>query len=208
MIRAFFFLQTIYAKILYMKIFYTLLVIFLLISTSPSFAQIGGGVNDTQLYSIDMPDSFDGSTRDSFYYMKDDGEFSDDEKDEEALYIFQQCNSNFVQRIYYDCACVSGMFRLERDKENLVPQGQIVSEIFTNENSPCANTIGIAGDSYNKCMDFVSVFNKREKPETNQQYCQCVANDFASDFSKKPSLNLRYIENMHVDLMAQCRRPS
>lgn len=191
-----------------MKIFYTLLATFLLINAPSSFAQIGGDINDTQLYSVEMPESFDGSVRDSFYYMKDDGEFSSDEKDEEALYIFQQCNSNFVQRIYYDCACVSGMFRLERDKEDLVPQSQIVTEIFTNENSPCANTIGIAGDSYNKCMDFVSVFNERERPETNQKYCQCVANNFASNFSKKPSLNLRSIERMHIDSMSQCRRPS
>lgn len=191
-----------------MKVFYLLFVVILFANASPSFAQIGDDINDPQLYSVDMPQSFDGSVRDSFYYMKDDGEFSSDEKDEEALYIFQQCNSNFVQRIYYDCACVSGMFRLERDKEDLVPQSQIVTEIFTNQDSPCANTIGIAGDSYNKCMDFVNVFNEREKPQANQQYCQCVANDFANDFSKNPSLNLRSIEKMHINSMTQCRKAS
>ena len=188
--------------------FLALFIMLFIVNIPQSSAQIINDKNDTQLYSVDIPKSFTGSVRDSFYYMKDDGIFSDDEKDEEALYIFQQCNSNFVQRIYYDCACVSGKFRMERDKPDLVPQSKILTDIFLNENTPCANTIGIAGDSYNKCMDFAKIFYEREKPEKNQQYCQCVANDFATDFTKSPTLELRYIENMHVKSMTQCRNKS
>ena len=182
------------------------LVCLLLLFPMMGHAQVNNQINDTQLYNMELPKDYDGEVRDSFYYMKDDGEFSDDEKDDEAMYIFQQCNSNFVQRIYYDCACVAGVFRQARDAEKLIPQGQIVSNIYTNTNTPCANTIGIAGDSYSKCTSYTKTYRGHEGPEKNQKYCQCVANDFAKEFSKTPNLNLRFIERLQAKSMVNCEK--
>ena len=36
--------------------------------------------------------------KDSFYFMKDDNEFSDEEKDEEAQYVYQLCEGNIFQK--------------------------------------------------------------------------------------------------------------
>lgn len=171
-----------------------------------AWAQIITDQNDTQIYKMELPRNYDGKVRNSFYYMKDDGIFSDDEKDDEAMYIFQQCNTNFIQRIYFDCACVSGLFRQARDSEDLVPQGQIVSEIFNDDDTPCVNTVGIAGNSYNKCLSYSKSYRQYETSESNQKYCQCVANDFAQKFAAKPSLNLRHIEKSQARSMVDCNK--
>jgi len=161
---------------------------------------------DTQINVLELETDYSGVVKDSFYYMKDDGEFSDEEKDQEAMGIYQKCNSNAIQRIYYDCGCVAGKFRLERDSEKLVPQSQIISKIYNDKNSQCANTLGIAGDSYNKCTSYTKVFRERETPERNELYCQCVANQMATNFSEEPSLNLKRIRNLQTKSMLACNK--
>jgi len=66
------------------------LVCLLLLFPMMGHAQVNNQINDTQLYNMELPKDYDGEVRDSFYYMKDDGEFSDDEKDDEAMYILIQ----------------------------------------------------------------------------------------------------------------------
>lgn len=142
--------------------------------------------------------------KDSYYFMKDDGEFSPEEKDEEAQYVYEECERNAFQKIYYDCGCIAGAFRQERDKEKLIPQGQIVSDLFDNKELGCANTTAIAGNTYEFCNEFAKVFRSRKK--NNQQYCECVANKVAHDFTKEPRLRTRYMEKLRSNAMLSCKK--
>lgn len=142
-------------------------------------------------------------TKDSYYFMKDDNEFSDEEKDEEAQYVFDMCNYNILQRTYFDCACIAGAFRQERDKEELVPQNQIINSILTQDTRGCANTVGIAGETYRFCTEYAAAFRYREK--NNEEYCECVANQTARNFTKNPRMNMNHVTNIRVDAMSYCK---
>lgn len=142
--------------------------------------------------------------KDSYYFMKDDNEFSDEEKDEEAQYVFEMCNYNILQRTYFDCACLAGAFRQERDKEELIPQNNIINMLLTKDTRGCANTVGIAGETYRFCTEYAESFRYREK--NNEEYCECVANQTARKFSKNPRMNMNYVTNIRVDALSYCRK--
>lgn len=143
-------------------------------------------------------------TKDSFYFMKDDGIFSDEEKDEEAEYIYAQCASNTFQKIYYDCRCIAGAFRVQRDAEKLIPQDQILNDLLDDQDLGCVNTMQIAGDSYEFCMEYATISRSRKK--NNDKYCGCVANKTALDFKKKPVLRLSNIEKIRTNALVSCAR--
>jgi len=178
------------------------LVLTILLATD-AYAQ-SYSTNSTDGYNPDL--KFDGQPRDSFYYMKDDGIFSDEEKDEEAMYIYQKCNGNFLRRQYFDCSCIAGQFRLERDSKYLIPQSSILNKVYSGRDSMCANTVNIAGNSYQKCVQYSSIYRPRISKKQNEDYCVCVANRFANNFSKEPALDLRYIENIETGAMLSCNR--
>lgn len=182
-------------------LFNILVFLFLLVSAGSAHAQTNAP-SDTYNPGLNSKGEF----IDSFYYMKDDGIFSDEEKDEEAMHIYQRCNGNYLRRLYYDCSCIAGQFRLERDVGELVPQSIILNKVYNGRNTPCANTVNIAGNSYSKCLTYTASMRKLATEENNEEYCTCVANKFALDFTKKPLLNLRYIENMQTDSMMECER--
>lgn len=142
------------------------------------------------------------TTKDSYYFMKDDGEFTDAEKDEEAQFVFDRCNANFIQRVYFDCACVAGAVRQDRDKKDITPQGMLVSSYMSEENPQCANSVGIAGEAYEFCTEYARVF--RERQTNNGDYCKCVANKTANGFKKKPRLSMRHIEDIRLKSMMSC----
>lgn len=146
--------------------------------------------------------------KDSFYFMKDDGEFSAEEKDEEAEYIHNLCQQNFFQRTYFDCACIAGAFRQERDKPDLIPQAMLFNNLFNDKNLDCANTSSIAGDTYEFCTDYTFYSRPRVKEELNEQYCRCVANKTANEFKKNPSLELRHIQNIRGESLLSCDEQS
>jgi hypothetical protein len=149
--------------------------------------------------------SAQAEVKDSFYFMKDDGVFSDEEKDEEAEYIHTRCLKNPFQSIYYDCGCIAGAFRVQRDAEKLIPQSQILEELANDKESPCVNTATIAGDTYEFCYDYVNIFRARDK--NNVRYCKCVANRSAKNFKKNPTLSSRNIEKIKSNAMQSCNKP-
>ena len=155
-------------------------------------------------FTLFLPHSAQATVKDSFYFMKDDGIFSAEEKDEEAEYIFEQCARNPFQNLYFDCACIAGDFRLKRDEENLRPQGTLLDEVLMEPDNKCINTIGIAGESYQDCLEFSESFRSRNK--NNEQYCSCVGNKTARDFQREPVLRLRHIERLRSNAMATCAR--
>lgn len=142
--------------------------------------------------------------QDSFYFMQDDGEFSDEEKDLEAQYVFRMCSQNTIQSTYFDCACLAGAFRQERDKPDLVPQDTLVNNILTNESRGCANTAAIAGDTYEFCSAYAKIFRARKND--GPEYCKCVANRSANAFKKKPTFAKNNIEKIRTNALLSCDR--
>lgn len=155
------------------------------------------------LGSFSFPAFAQYETKDSVYYMGDDGIFSPEEKDAEAEYIKQKCERGTLQPKYYDCACIAGAFRVKRDEEKLKPQSRILQELYNDKESTCANPISIAGDSYHLCETYTKNYQPRD--ENNEKYCTCVANTVARDFSAEPRLRSKYIKHLKMNAMMSCR---
>lgn len=149
-----------------------------------------------------MPAFAQYAERSSTDFMTDDGIFTDEEKDEEALWVKKQCDISASEQKYFDCACLAGAFRLKRNEEKLRPQTTIMNELFNDQKSPCLDPTKIAGRAYMECQQTIKIFRAREKD--NEEYCTCVANSFTKDFVKKPNLRLRYIEHLKVNVMKKC----
>jgi hypothetical protein len=142
--------------------------------------------------------------KDSYYFMADDGEQSQEEMEEEAEYVFQTCDNNTYQKNYFDCQCVAGAFLQQREKVGgVVPQEEILSNITRTNKAQCANTIEIAGEAYEDCQRYVSMFREYEKD--NEEYCSCVGNTVAKRFSKAPYLRTTYIRKIRTDAIVECK---
>jgi hypothetical protein len=140
--------------------------------------------------------------KNSYYFMKDDGIFSDEEKDEEAMYVYEQCSKDHYKSTYRDCECVAGSFRRERDNEKLAPQDYILRNIYSKNNQQCINSPAIAASNYDFCIETIPVIRPREK--NNEKFCECVANKVAKNFGDNPSLNTRFIEQLRKDAFMSC----
>ena len=141
--------------------------------------------------------------KDTVYFMKNDNEFSPEEMDEEAMYIHDVCSKSRLQSSYFDCSCIAGAYRQEREKAGpYKPQNYILNELYDQNERGCANTEQIAGDTYEYCTNYARSFRYREK--NNQEYCQCVANTMARSFQKSPKLSMNHISDLRVSAMATC----
>ncbi len=141
--------------------------------------------------------------KDSFYFMKDDGEFSPEEKDEEAQYVYDRCQENALQSVYYKCECIAGAFRAARDNGPLVPQATLLYSLFDQKGKECINKPAIAGEAYEFCDQHIKAF--RSRAPDNEAYCECVARQTVRDFSRAPQLRTHFISNIHVRAMGRCR---
>ena len=143
------------------------------------------------------------TVKDAFYFMKDDNEFSEEEMDEEAQYVYEMCNLNSIRSTYFNCECIAGAFRQEREKQGpYLPQNIILNGLFSDNERGCTNTVTIAGNAYEKCMYSSKIFRSREK--NNEEYCKCVANTTARRFAKNPHLSGESLEELSVDAMMDC----
>lgn len=141
--------------------------------------------------------------KDSYYFMADDGKQTPEEMEEEADYVFEICDRNGYQRKYFNCECVAGAFLQAREKQgSIVPQDYIINEITRGKNAKCANTVEIAGDAYSMCLDFTRTF--REYNKDNEEYCSCVGNTVAKNFSKAPYLRTKYIQKLRTNALMVC----
>lgn len=141
--------------------------------------------------------------KDSFHFMKDDGEFSAEEKDEEAQFIYDRCEENALQSVYYRCECIAGAFRAARDDGPLMPQATLLYSLFEEKGKECINKPAIAGEAYNFCDQHTKTF--RARAPDNEAYCECVARQTVRDFSRDPQLRTHFISNIHVRAMSRCR---
>lgn len=144
--------------------------------------------------------------RDSMYYTFDDGIMSPEEMELEADQIFQMCQINHFKRTYMDCKCLAGAFLIEREKRGpMALQLDIVNDITKKKPVRCANTDFIAGSTYTSC-----VRQTRQIRAINGdtiEYCSCVANKVANDFTKRPYLTPAYVQTLNFNSMAFCRKP-
>ena len=138
-------------------------------------------------------------------YWRDD-EFSEEEKDEEALYIYALCDANYIHRQYYDCACISGAFRAARETNETEQYAPLLTRLYNNPETQCVNKVGLAGKTYLECIEDSKIMRSRNSSESNEQYCSCLANGTVREFSADPSLNLRFMRNAYVDAALACRQ--
>ncbi len=109
---------------------------------------------------------------------------------------------------YFDCGCFAGAFLQQREKLGpIASQNEIFKAITNSANTDksCAKTAEIAGESYEDCWRFTQKF--RELAPDNVQYCTCVANKIANDFTKTPRLSSIYTTNLRTDALAFCEDP-
>ena len=143
--------------------------------------------------------------KDTYYFLRDDGEFSDEEKDEEAEYIYTQCMRNIMQRSYFNCQCIAGAFRLKRDSdEKIRPQSDILNDIFNGEKNSCVDKPKIAGLQYGFCSNYAE--NLRSRSKNNEEYCGCVGNTVALQFANKPLLKTHYVERLRTNALVACNK--
>lgn len=142
--------------------------------------------------------------KDSYYFMKDDNEFSAEEKDEEAMYIFEKCSENIIQNTYFDCQCVAGAYRQARDDGPLKPQSNLLYSVIDKNAEECINKPAIAGDSYEFCENHTRMFRAREP--NNKEYCECVARRSVRDFAKDPKLSTDFMADVQIDALITCER--
>lgn len=144
--------------------------------------------------------------KNAIYYMKDGSEFTEEEMDEEAQFIYNRCSTNVIHSRLFDCGCIAGAFRQVREKVNYgMQQAMIYNSLLTDRRSGCANTPAIAGESFNRCMEFSKYY--RERKANNKQFCECVARKVALDFSKKPTMDLDYVNDLRTEAMSSCDGP-
>lgn len=148
--------------------------------------------------TTDMP-------HDSYYFMLDDGKMSPKEMDEEAVVVFDSCQSNLYQKKYFNCECIAGKFRQIREKDGpMRPQEDIVYALFHKEaSSECVNPADIAGTVYKDCQHYTKIF--RERARDNEAYCSCVGRTVTKRFSKSPYLDLDYIAKLNENAMLDCQ---
>lgn len=142
--------------------------------------------------------------KDSLDYIED-GEMTQEEMEEEAMYVLYKCSTHLMQRTYFNCDCVGGKFLIEREKRGpLVYQHDIEKEIYT---SPiCVNKPVIAGIMYEDCLSYAAFF--RSDTRNYGDYCTCAANTMADNFSKAPSLLSRHIQRLRSNALVRCEFPT
>ncbi len=143
------------------------------------------------------------TVKNTYYFLKDDGEFSDEEKDEEARYIYTLCTRNVMQRSYFNCQCIAGAFRVKRDSdEKIRPQSDILNELFNGKSNACVDKPRIAGLQYNFCSNYAQ--NLRSRSKKNEEYCSCVGNHVAHQFFDNPLLKTHYVEKLRTNALVHC----
>ncbi len=143
--------------------------------------------------------------KDSIYFTLDDGVMTKEEMEEEAQYVHGLCMDHLYQSLYFNCACIAGAFLQEREKQGpMALQADILTDLYRTggETAQCGNGPLIAGSVYNDCMVFSETFRRLET--NNEQYCQCVGNRVARDFTSYPYLRTEYILRLRVNAMVSC----
>ncbi len=169
-----------------------------LLSALPAMAQdIDESANPDAIYEY----------QDSIYFTLDDGIQTPEEMEREAMYVARMCRMNAFQNKYYDCECFGGAFLVQREKLGpTVPQESIIMDLVKGKTA-CANTVVIAGEYYQQCLDFQATYYEMSSEQDNEKLCSCTGNRAANEYSKKPILDPGYAASMLYTGMRYCKDP-
>ena len=143
--------------------------------------------------------------KDRMYFLKNDGIFSEEEKDEEALYVYEKCKKNLSYNSFFECSCVAGVFRMERETSEQ-RQSIILLDIYRNIKSPCINAPGIAGSSYERCKEnYKNSSDLIRKGISLERMCQCYGSYFTESYMKKPLFTTKHIMHLQKKANIACR---
>lgn len=146
---------------------------------------------------------FAESYKDSIYFMLDDGEMSLEEMQQEAEFVHQECAKNVYQSNYIDCECIAGAFLNEREKLGpMVPQSNILRDVYEKHGRKCANTAEIAGNAYQRCEVYARHFRPQFKD--GDDFCQCVSKSVVRGFQSNPVIRPRYLQSLYARGYVDC----
>lgn len=144
--------------------------------------------------------------KESTDYLMDDGVMTQDEMEDEAQYIYRDCQANPMTNLYYNCACVGGAFLIQREKRGpMYPQGWIYQDILKNPKLKCVNEEAYAGDNYKTCMSVMGV--AFELGLDNKEICTCAANRAARNFNNNPEPGIAYTGGILGNAIQYCQKP-
>jgi hypothetical protein len=147
--------------------------------------------------------------KDSVFFTMDDGIMTPEEMQQEAMYVHGLCDSNPMQRQYYDCECFAGAFLVQREKLGpTVMQEQIIMDMTATGKSTCADTAAVAGKYYQNCLDIQTTYYELSTPEENEAICSCAARVGANDYGKQPFLDATFIAGTLNNAITYCTDPA
>ena len=114
---------------------------------------------------------------------------------DEAIGIYDECKASEMANKYYNCDCVSADFLQSRTEQ----PNEASYNILMASRKKCANTVDIAGSSYERCLTWAP----RLKNDY-EEYCGCYANNFAKNFAKSPTDSIRGREIMMTNALNGC----
>ena len=117
------------------------------------------------------------------------------EQIDEAFALFDQCEASDAIKKYYDCDCLGRIFldlRASRPNDSH-------DSLMNAARLKCPNTTDIAGSSYQRCMSWAP----RSRGDY-EAYCTCYANNFARNFSKRPTDSIKGREILMARALTGC----
>jgi len=111
--------------------------------------------------------------------------------------IERNCNYNTLYASYHDCRCIAVKFLDARLNSN--PEGSR-DAIYQRVANECPNEPGIAGYIYKGCVDVMQY----ARPKDFDTFCTCAANSVARNYTSRPAMNMRYIDNLRKKAFISC----
>ena len=119
---------------------------------------------------------------------------------DEAIRVYDDCLAKDTYSQFHDCRCIGAKFFDARVLNGpTISQANLVFDI----GGECVNQPGIAGLSYQECLDMLLL-----EPGDIEPVCTCYANDMAQSYARKPRADYRHIRQLAADSLIKCRRES
>lgn len=116
----------------------------------------------------------------------------------EMQQIEKNCNANVMYAAFHDCRCIAVKFLDARIKSN--PETSGSDRVFQSIQNECPDEPGIAGFVYKSCADVM----RYARPKDFEKFCKCSANQVARNYSQRPRMNMRYIDNLRKSAFVSC----
>lgn len=116
----------------------------------------------------------------------------------EMQQIEKNCNANVMYAAFHDCRCIAVKFLDARIKSD--PETSGSDRVFQSIQTECPDEPGIAGFVYKSCADVM----RYARPKDFEKFCKCSANQVARNYTQRPRMNMRYIDNLRKSAFVSC----